>query len=400
MSLLNDALRKKRNEQQTDGPLTASLPKPGVKEADTKRKQVRIIIAGVLAVVLLSCGAWLYWPASDRPTGTKRSASLVATAAHVEDKASVEPIGKPAAASAADAAVHRTTPAAATKDAVAPPPPAQPRRVQPEKRTPVAKPSPVKPKSPLKARAAQRPEEPKAVSQPRLKAPKQPRPKVQRRRTAKPNDAQRQLRSERLYQKARQYHRRDRLEQAIALYQEVIKIDPEHANARFNLGAAYLQTELFDNAYIILTDLYLKEPDNQQVMLNLAVANIGRRSFDQALALLDKAAATPEPRQFEIALHKGIVFSNLNQTQDALDWYKRAEALRPDDPRLLFNLAVVSDQQQRYAAAIDYYQRHIDQSPGMNAVKKKQIGRRIRVLQAYHTQHNPEESIPREKTHR
>jgi tetratricopeptide (TPR) repeat protein len=395
MSLLNDALRKKRSEQQqADGPLKASLPKLSVKNDDTKRKPIRIAVAGVLAVALVSCGAWLYWLASDRPVETKRSISSAATATQAEDTTLIETIGKPISATAADAATPRPTPAADTTGAVAPATPAPLRQAASAKQTPVAKPSSVKPKSLPKAKAAHQPVKPKAVSQPQPKPPKQPRPKVQRQRAAKPNDAQRHLQSKRLYQKARQYHRRDRLEQAIALYQEVIKIDPEHYNARFNLGAAYIETESFDNAYYILTDLYLKEPDNQQVMLNLAIANIGRRRFDQALALLDKAAATPKAPLFEIALHKGIAYNHLNQTQDALDWYKRAEALRPDDPRLLFNLAVVSDQQQRYAAAIDYYRRHIDQSPGMNVAKEKQIRRRIRALQAYHTQPNPEESIP------
>jgi tetratricopeptide (TPR) repeat protein len=255
----------------------------------------------------------------------------------------------------------------------------------------VAKPSPAKPKSPPTVQAVHRPENRKVAPPPRPKVSKQSIPKVQRQRAAKPSNAQRQLQRERLYQKARQYHRRDRLEQAIALYQEVIKIDPEHYNARFNLGAAYLQTESFAKAYYIMADLNLKEPDNQQVMLNLAVANIGLRRFDEALALLNKAATIPEPPLFEIALHKGIAYNHLNRTEDALNWYKRAEALRPDDPRLLFNLAVVSDQQQHYAAAIDYYQKHIDQSPEMNAVKEKQIRRRIRILQAYHTQQHTQE---------
>lgn len=391
MSLLNDALRKKHSEQQqTGGPLTAALPKLGVTDAAAKRKQVRIAIAGVVVVALVSCGAWLYWLAADRPTEKMSSISPFATATQAEDMISTETIAKPSPAAAADAAIPRPTPAVATKAAATPP-----RQAQPEKQTPVANVFPVKPKSSPKAQAARRPETPEAVSQPRPSAPKQSRPTGKRQHAAKPSHAQRQLQCERLYQKARQYHRRDRLEQAIALYQEVIKIDPEHYNARFNLGAAYLQTESFDKAYAIMADLYLKEPDNQQVMLNLAVANIGLRRFDQALDLLDKAAATPQAPLFEIALHKGIAYNRLNQIEDALEWYKRAEALRPDDPRLLFNLAVVSDRQQRYAAAIDYYRRHIDQSPGMDAAKEKQIRRRIRVLQAYHTQQNPEESIPR-----
>lgn len=396
MSLLNDALRKKRSEQQqTGGPPTSSLSKLGVMEAAAKRKQVRIAIAGILVVALVSCGAWLYWFAADGPTEKKRSVSSFATEMQADDMVSTETIARLNTAAATDTAIPRPTPAAAMKEAAAPTAPAPHHQAQPEKQTHVANVSPVKPKSFPKAQAAHRPETPKPETQLRPNAPKQPTPKKRRQHAAKPGHAQRQLQSERLYQKARQYHRRDRLEQAIALYQEVIKIDPEHYNARFNLGAAYLQTESFDIAYSIMADLYLIEPDNQQVMLNLAVANIGLRRFDQALALLDKAGATPQAPLFEIALHKGIAYNHLNQKEQALLWYKRAEALRPDDPRLLFNLAVDSDRQQRYAAAIDYYRRHLDQSPEMNAAKEKQIRRRIRTLQAYHTQQNPEESIPR-----
>ncbi len=391
MSLLNDALRKKRSEQQTDGPLIATRPKLSTKDGVTTRKRIRIAIAGVLLAALASCGAWLYWLASDGPGGTKQSASSVAAATLMEDSASMKTIGRPAVESASP----RSTPAAATDLTAAPSTPTPSRQAHIEKQVPVATSLPTTPQSPSKGRIATRPETPAPVSRPRPKKPIQPPPKARRQRAARSGDVQRQEQSERLYQKARQYHRRDHLEQAIALYQEVIKIDPQHDNARFNLGAAYLQTGSFENAYSIMADLYLKEPDNHQVMLNLAVANIGLHRFDQALVLLDKAAATPKAPLFEIALHKGIAYNRLNQIQDALEWYRRAEAIRPDDPRLLFNLAVACDQQQRYTAAIDYYQRHIDQSPGMNADKKKQIRRRIRLLQAYRARPNPEESTQR-----
>jgi Flp pilus assembly protein TadD len=386
MSLLNDALRKRRGERQRieEAPGTSG-PKPGATDSNARQKVVRLAVVGVLVLASVSCVTWLYQLAPDRPMGQKQSVSSLAIAALTQDSVKPDPTGKPSRS--ADAETPRPIPATATTKAAAAAAPLPPPQAPPPKQTPAAKPLPVKSKSSPKAQVARRPEKSKAASRPRSKAQPQ--------RAAKSGGAQRRAQSEPLYRKARQYHRQDRLEQAIALYQEVIKIDPDHANARFNLAAAYLQTESFDNAYFILIDLYRKEPGNHQAMLNLALANIGRRRFDEALALLDKAAATPEPPLFEIALHKGIAYNHLNRTQDALEWYKRAEALRPDDPRLLFNLAVVSDQQHHYDTAIDYYQRHIDQSPGMNAAKKREISRRIRMLQAYHTQLNPEESNPR-----
>jgi tetratricopeptide (TPR) repeat protein len=254
-------------------------------------------------------------------------------------------------------------------------------------------PIPPQPKPIKKGRTDRRAAKRNIASTPQPESSGRSRASGARASAAHPIGAQRRLRADRLYEKALQYHRRHHLERAIGLYREVIKIDPEHKNARFNLGAAYLQTDAFSKAYVIMADLYMKEPDNLQVMLNLAVAHIGCRRFNEALALLDKAAACPEPPLFEIALHKGIAYRRLNRPREALNWYKRAEALRPDDPHLLFNLAVVSDQQQHYAAAIDYYRRYIDLSPDMDAAKTKEIRRRIRILQAYHARRSNRESI-------
>jgi tetratricopeptide (TPR) repeat protein len=78
-----------------------------------------------------------------------------------------------------------------------------------------------------------------------------------------------------LYEKARAYHRQTRLQEAIGMYREVLKIEPGHFDAAFNLSSAYLQTQAFDQAYAIAADLYLRAPDDPQVMLNLAVAQIG-----------------------------------------------------------------------------------------------------------------------------
>ena len=126
--------------------------------------------------------------------------------------------------------------------------------------------------------------------------------------------------------------------------------------------------------------------NNLQVMLNLAIAHIGCGRFREAIGLLDKAAGQPDAPLFEIALHKAVAYRQLNQLQDALTWYKRAEALRPDDPGLLFNLAVAYDQQRQYEAAIDYYLRYIERDGQGDALKTKKIRRRVRVLQAYQAQ--------------
>jgi Flp pilus assembly protein TadD len=394
MSLLNDALRKKKGEQkQINGSPKEALLKPGTKVSGTKRRQFWIIVGCVVLLTAVIGGIWFYRSALSVPSLLVHPGPTPSDVVQPEPDASIvsENQGLPATPSTA---VSTAPEATAAEPKAATPPISSPPKVESASSAKTAKPTSPVPKLPVKKQTAGRQAKSKTASTRKPKAPERSRSQSASFKRSKHADKQRRLNADRLYQKARLYHRRNRFDQAIALYQEVMKIEPEHYNARFNLGAAYLQTEAYTKAYYIMADLYLNEPENQQVMLNLAIADIGCRRFNDALALLDKAATTPEPPLFEIAFHKGIVYNRLNKPQDALNWYKQAEALRPDDPRLLFNLAVNLDQQQFYFKAIDYYTRYIDQSPEKDDAKVKQIRRRIRALQVYQAQQNTKELTP------
>jgi tetratricopeptide (TPR) repeat protein len=249
----------------------------------------------------------------------------------------------------------------------------------------------IPPKKLPKSNAVSRQKKKTAKRAPRKESPLKTQTRPPKAKAAKTNAASDRLQCEVLYKKACQYHRQDRIHEAIDLYQEVIKIDPEHYKARFNLSAAYLRIKAYNLAYPIIAQLHSREPNNQQVQLNLAIAHIGHGRYPEAIELLDQAAGRPSAPMFEIAFHKGIAYSHMKQMQKAFDWYKRAEALRPEDPGLLFNLAVLSDQQQKYKTAVNYYSRYIDLTPGIDALKAKQIRQRIRTLLTYSAELNPKE---------
>jgi Flp pilus assembly protein TadD len=389
VSLLNDALRKRRSEQQGGDNLRGAR----VLKSGRRTNRVRPWIGWGCAVALaaVACGGWVYWTASD---ASSNFAAVPRPADAGPARGQAEP-PSPAAhagtsASAGVATVQSSAAAPPVLAAQATPVQTPPGRIEPPGRQqPAVPPRPVKPPAPLKAPAARKPAERHGdLAQGRRPSASKAPPA---RAAAPSRTAQERRQGELLYQKARQYHRRGLMGAAIALYQEALKADPGHAKARFNLAAAYLQTEAYAKAYPILADLYRKDPANQQVMLNLAIAHIGCGRFQEALELLDQAAQQPHAPLFEIAFHKAVAYSRLNQPQTALAWYKRAEALRPDDPRLLFNLAVLSDQQQHYAEAADYYLKYIQSDPQIDALQEKQIRRRIRILQAYHTGPDPGE---------
>jgi tetratricopeptide (TPR) repeat protein len=388
MSLLNDALRKKRTERQVAGdPLPIALKKLG---PGSGRKRRWMAVLGGAALLIAGGATWWYgsFETASSPVAADHPADLAgARADDLERRGAVD--NPEIALLSGPSDLHAQS--AVVTAAVLPKPQddAQRPQIKPEiASAPVTGHSPAISAGSPKIR-------PVAKPTPKTTSHSSRRPLTRRAHdtapATDPTNEQHRLKIERLYQKARQYHRRDRLDQAIDLYQEVLKADPMHDKARFNLVAAYLQIEAYTKAYPMASELNIKDPNNQQVMLNLAIAHIGCGRPQEALALLNKAAGRPDAALFEIAFHKAVAFRQLNQIQDALNWYKRAEAMRPNDPGLLFNLAVAYDQQQQYEAAVDYYLKFIECDKEPDLLKTKKIRGRIRILQAYHAQEKVKE---------
>ena len=58
-----------------------------------------------------------------------------------------------------------------------------------------------------------------------------------------------EARTERHWKKAEKYYSENKLKEAILEYQNVIKLDPKHANAHYKLGLSYLQARMFREAF-------------------------------------------------------------------------------------------------------------------------------------------------------
>ena len=185
------------------------------------------------------------------------------------------------------------------------------------------------------------------------------------------------------YNKALSYHRRNDLQNAIQMYLEVLKKNPEHYDALLNLAAAYIKTSSFSEAYPKLLKLKARDPENPIVLLNLAITEIGLGSPQKAIAYLNLAESLKDTPLFEIYLHRGVALSHLNKLNEAIIWYKRAEELHPGYPRLLFNMAVIYDKQQQYKEALMYYESFLRQDVSTSPSEKKELESRIRVIKAY-----------------
>jgi Tfp pilus assembly protein PilF len=386
MSLLNDALRKQHRAQSTDG-----LPPPGGLSAGfrkaPRRPRLRPAVLACLAAILLAGGGWVL----RSPGGTAAVGAAVADPVFQTPAATLPetPVatapgagGLPASAAATDPVP--TDPTVEPELAPGPPPPAD---------TPASAavaPGEANPPPPAAGKAVPMPAPalPPAVSSPPATPQEAASP---RRLPAAPEDLPP---LERIYQQARIHHQKQHFDQAMALYQEVLRLEPRHADARFNLAVAAIAVREFALAHAAAAELLRQEPSNPQVQLHLAMALIGEARPLEALSLLEQAALAPNAPLFAIRLHQGIAHRHLRQLEEATACYRQAERLEPDAPPLLFNLALALDGQQLYEPAMDYYRRYLQVMPRLEAPQRRQVEERIRELSAYAAQQGNREANP------
>jgi tetratricopeptide (TPR) repeat protein len=184
------------------------------------------------------------------------------------------------------------------------------------------------------------------------------------------------------YQKALQLHRDGRFVEAISMYHEVLKYAPDHPDALYNLSSAYMELSDFSAAYDILNKLLVSNPMAPEILLNLAIAEIGLDRDMDAIDLLKSIDTEDEELQFSRLFHLGVAMSRLGKTEDALIYYKKAKELKMDYPNLLYNMAILNDRLGRYKEAVDYYSRLLANGSSP-ADETENVKRRLRILQTY-----------------
>ena len=184
-------------------------------------------------------------------------------------------------------------------------------------------------------------------------------------------------------QKALHYHRQGKFNQAIQMYQQVLKVKPYHRDALFNLASAYIHLTAYSEAYLLLKKLRSFDPGNPDVLINLAIAEIGLGKSADAIQLLDLAAKQYKEPKFEIHFHQAVALSRIGRLEEALRSYKTAEELNGQHPILNFNMAVIYDKLHEYDNAVNYYRAFLQYSVNLPQNEEKKIESRIRSLRAY-----------------
>ena len=204
-----------------------------------------------------------------------------------------------------------------------------------------------------------------------------------------------------IFQKALIAYKQDKFDEAIRLYQEILKTEPTNPVVNYNLalilsskGKIKEALQLFDkaikvnpytehfwNGYIgaLIADKQFEEaeiisrkaiklkPNFSSLYLNLGVILYRLGRFDEAETSYRKAIAL-KPDYAEAHNNLGITLKELDRLNEAEISYKKATELKPDYADAFNNLGNVLDDKGDLLAAIDSYKQALNIDPNFFGV--------------------------------
>ncbi len=167
-----------------------------------------------------------------------------------------------------------------------------------------------------------------------------------------------------MYNYALDLHKQNKLEEAIAAYNEVLKLETGNPEIYLNLGIAQAQNKNYQAAYITLNTALIKFPNNVQLRdelfkLTNALADEKLRA---AADLFEKgkfkeaaeAYIQIRPATAESMLGAAAAHQKLNDNNAALEYYKKAFAMRQTDSEIAYTIAALYAAQNKFDDARNY----------------------------------------------
>src|SRR5215467_8475346 len=157
------------------------------------------------------------------------------------------------------------------------------------------------------------------------------------------------------FQQALALHQNGQWVQAQTLYQEILKTQPEHADALHLSGVIALQTHNYQTALHLIDRAIQIRPD-ATCYSNRGAALQGLTQLEAAVASYDRAIAL-KPDFAEAYSNRGNALRDLRQLEAALASYDRAIALKPDCAEAYSNRGNTLRELAQLEAALASYDR-------------------------------------------
>lgn len=185
-------------------------------------------------------------------------------------------------------------------------------------------------------------------------------------------DPARQARIANLLQTAIRYHQAGDLHRAEGIYRELLRIDPEHADALQFLGLVYQNANLEIATQLVRRSLAINAASpSAHFNLGLLLHKAGDRPGARSSYV---AALARKPDYFEALYNLGVLLNETGEHSEAADHLGRALRLRPRDAGALNALGVSREALGDLGGAVEAYERAIEEKPGTAAAHANLAG--------------------------
>ncbi len=144
-------------------------------------------------------------------------------------------------------------------------------------------------------------------------------------------------------------------EEAAAYLKDAVRLDPDGAPIRLNLGVALAQLRRLDEAVVEFRKHIELDPRSALGHANLGLAHVQSLRYAEAAEVLEVAARL-DPKAAEVHNHLGIALTQLGREEEAAEAYARAIELRPNYHATHTNRGNLLRTQGRLEEALDCYE--------------------------------------------
>lgn len=172
-----------------------------------------------------------------------------------------------------------------------------------------------------------------------------------------------------LYSYALDLHKQNNLEDAIKVYTEITKRSDDNPEVFVNLAVAQSQLKNYPEALATLENAKTKFPKNTQIadaFKNISAQDVSEK-FDRAAEFFNnkdyenaiKEYLKVTPPTADSMLGVASAYQNMNDTKQAIEYYKKALDLKPTDSDIAYYIGVLYAEGEDYASSQEYLKKSL-----------------------------------------
>ena len=169
---------------------------------------------------------------------------------------------------------------------------------------------------------------------------------------------------EETFKLAAKNHQENKTDIAQELYNQVLKVDPNHLGALNNLGVLFKKLNQIQKAKDCYEKVIQIDPNNIDTHYNLGNALKELKDFQKAKDCYEKVIKI-NPSHENAHYNLGVVFKELGDLRKALSYYEKVIKINPSHENAYYNLGAIFVDLKEYQKAKDCYEKAIEINPNL-----------------------------------